>query len=450
LAGLFSGFVLPKFLDPDQYGYVRLFAFYTSYVGFLHFGFNDGIYIRYASYEYDELPRNKFSVYFWVISISQTVISLLMILYFKFYINEPVRYSVIFFVCLNVVILNVTTFFNFINQITRRFRIYANNTILSKALYMLISTVLLFAGIRSYIFYIATEVIINFAVLLIYGYSCRDLAFGKVKRYDETLKDLSQNITIGFFVMMGNFTGSLVWGIGQYFIDRFFPLSDFAVYSFAVNLIGTAFYVFMPMATIVYPYLARVSKENIGRLYARIELILFMITGSFLAAFFILKPIITAYLPYYTDSMNILLILFPVLIYNAQRSILQSNFYKIMMYQRAYTINNASALVVSILMCGTAYYVFKSTVAVSIASIAGFYIWLVYSDYFFSRRINFNFLKMHIVEFLTSIVFWVTGFAFKWYIGLALYMAGFLMLLYLFYREDLLLLKEKKSGYLSC
>jgi len=39
---------VPKFLNVDDYALWQLFLFYFSYLGFLHFGWEDGIYLRYA------------------------------------------------------------------------------------------------------------------------------------------------------------------------------------------------------------------------------------------------------------------------------------------------------------------------------------------------------------------------------------------------------------------
>ncbi|MEH7250466.1 hypothetical protein V7114_27310, partial [Neobacillus niacini] len=38
--------IVPKVLGVEDYGYWQLYLFYASFVGFLHFGWNDGIYLR--------------------------------------------------------------------------------------------------------------------------------------------------------------------------------------------------------------------------------------------------------------------------------------------------------------------------------------------------------------------------------------------------------------------
>ena len=47
--------IIPKIIGVEEYGYWQLYLFYTSYIGFLHFGWNDGIYLRYGGKEYKKL-----------------------------------------------------------------------------------------------------------------------------------------------------------------------------------------------------------------------------------------------------------------------------------------------------------------------------------------------------------------------------------------------------------
>ena len=39
-------FLLPKFIGVESFGYYQLYIFYTSYIGFLGFGWHEGIYLQ--------------------------------------------------------------------------------------------------------------------------------------------------------------------------------------------------------------------------------------------------------------------------------------------------------------------------------------------------------------------------------------------------------------------
>ena len=53
--------LVPKAIGVVEYGYFQLFLFFISYVGFFHFGWCDGVILRYAGAEWDKLDRAKFS-----------------------------------------------------------------------------------------------------------------------------------------------------------------------------------------------------------------------------------------------------------------------------------------------------------------------------------------------------------------------------------------------------
>lgn len=52
--------VIPKLIGVREYGYWQLYLFYSSYVGFLHFGWIDGIYLRFGGKEYKDLDKSLF------------------------------------------------------------------------------------------------------------------------------------------------------------------------------------------------------------------------------------------------------------------------------------------------------------------------------------------------------------------------------------------------------
>ena len=53
-------FLVPKKLGVDSYGYFQLYLFYSNYTGFLHFGWADGIFLRYGGEYYDKLNKRIF------------------------------------------------------------------------------------------------------------------------------------------------------------------------------------------------------------------------------------------------------------------------------------------------------------------------------------------------------------------------------------------------------
>ena len=69
--------ILPKIMGVEEYGYWQLYIFYLAYVGFLHFGWVDGIYLRYGGVEDDELDKETFFSKFLLLLIYLTIIAMI-------------------------------------------------------------------------------------------------------------------------------------------------------------------------------------------------------------------------------------------------------------------------------------------------------------------------------------------------------------------------------------
>ena len=62
LSGIIVGFVIPKIMGLEDYGYYKTFTLYVSYVGLFHLGFIDGIYLKYGGVSYDDFDKCQFQV----------------------------------------------------------------------------------------------------------------------------------------------------------------------------------------------------------------------------------------------------------------------------------------------------------------------------------------------------------------------------------------------------
>lgn len=51
--------IVPKFITTEQYGYFQLYIFYTGYIGFINFGWPEGLLLRYGGQSYNTLDRKS-------------------------------------------------------------------------------------------------------------------------------------------------------------------------------------------------------------------------------------------------------------------------------------------------------------------------------------------------------------------------------------------------------
>ena len=122
LSGVLVGFLLPKIIDQVDYGYYKTFTLYIAYIGLFHFGIIDGIYLKYGDKDYNELDKEKFRFYTRFLLILEGAISLLFIIISIFVIQEKEMKFIFVMVSLTLFSTNITSYFQYISQITRRFK----------------------------------------------------------------------------------------------------------------------------------------------------------------------------------------------------------------------------------------------------------------------------------------------------------------------------------------
>ncbi|MDN6626680.1 MAG: hypothetical protein L0K82_05645, partial [Pisciglobus halotolerans] len=66
---------VPKFLGVSEYGFWQLYVFYSSYVGFFHLGWIDGIYLKIGGFDYNRLDKENLGSQFWYLSFFQSFLA---------------------------------------------------------------------------------------------------------------------------------------------------------------------------------------------------------------------------------------------------------------------------------------------------------------------------------------------------------------------------------------
>lgn len=437
LSGILTGFFIPKYIGVYQYGYYMVFTFYAVYVGFFHFGFNDGVYVAYGNYDYDRLPKEKFRTYFWFLLFVQLIIAGFLMTVIRSTVPNPVNYRIYLLIVMNQVLLNMISFFSYIYQITRRLKTYSLFLIVSKLVFIISLFSLFYFHVTNHLYFIGQITIINLLLLGMYLVLSRDLVMGNRLSLRELSGEIKRLISGGFLIMSGNFMALLVLGVGRFFIERFFSIRSFSMYSFAISFLAIFFILFDAFSTVLYPYLARHPRENQIICYERVRSGFLIISGLFMATFFVVSVVVNRYLPAYTPALGLLMVIYPVMLFKGQISIICTNYYKVMRYQGDFTINGIVGFILTLIFTAGAYWLYRSPFAIACATTIAFYLWTFYSDWYFQRKIRIRFVKDHIFQMALTMTFLFCGFRFPWQYGLCIYLLIYMTLITTFYSKEL-------------
>ena len=188
--------VVPKLIGVEEYGYWQLYLFYTSYVGFLHFGWNDGVYLRYGGKDYDKIDKKLLFSQYHMLVISQLLIGMSIALLAVFFVRDPERMFIFQMTALCLVIVNSRYMLLFLLQATNRIKGYAQITILDRVTYLGLVLVLLAFGVREYKLMIVADLAGKFISLLFAMYSCRDIVFRRLSDFYFSFRETFLNISV--------------------------------------------------------------------------------------------------------------------------------------------------------------------------------------------------------------------------------------------------------------
>lgn len=439
LAGVLVSFLLPKIIGVTDYGYFKTFTLYASYVGLFHFGFADGIYLKYGGKNYDELDKSSFRFYTVFLIGLELLISVIGAIIALFALSGELKFI---FVCLAVYLVteNITNHYRIISQITGRFNELSLRTVL-QSIFTALAVVALWFVHRfsdteiSYKIYTVIYVGINLILTLWYIFTYRDITFGKQDR--SVKKALSEFIKLGFPLLISNLSSALIFTIDRQFVNILYDTDTYAVYAFAYNMLGLITTAMSAISTVIYPTLKRTDESKLKNSYSfLIEIILILVFGCLLV-YFPLCWFVKWFLPKYTDSLVIFRIILPGLAINSAVTIVMHNYYKTMGKEINFFAKSIIVLALSAVADYVAYAIFKTTQAISIASIIVMLVWYVLIESYFIRTYKIKWSKNFIYMLLMAAGFYLITCWKLWWAAMLIYLAAFLGITYAFYYKEI-------------
>lgn len=380
LSGIAAGLLLPKLLSVEGYGYYKTFALYSVYTAILHFGFIDGILLKFAGADYEDLDKKRFCTYSRFFIVFQLAIGTVLSLVGALISTE---YGfIIFMLGINMIFINLTAYYQFISQATKRFAEYMNRNIISAVLQALLVVVFLVLKWKtglcvSYKFYIIGLNAINGLMLLWYFVTYRGVTFGSGVHLRKLKADLADIFKQGIILTVAYQISHLIFALDRQFVSVLYDTTTFAVYSFAYSIINMISTLISSVSIVMFPILKRVEKSTLKKSYGALINGIAALVGGAVAVYFPLVSFIDWFLPEYGNSIKFLRIVFPALMFHCCIAVVMFTFSKISNGILAFFKNSLAVLTFGFLSNLLAYCIFKTPQAVSYASLVTMMFWFV-------------------------------------------------------------------------
>lgn len=446
LSGVIVGFIVPKILDITGYGLYKTFTLYAGYLGLFSLGIIDGIVLEYGGIDYENIDVKKFRSYFIWYAIINCLFAVLIVCTCFFVSNRDLIFIIVM-LAINLIGLNISGYFQQISQITQRFKEFSLRKILQSFFSIIIVLVLMFlylVGVDiKYEIYVISIVVMNVLLALWYIHTYKQIIFGDHDPLRKTIHNLMYLIKIGVPLLIANLCASLIFALDRQFVNMLFNTETYAVYAFAYNLLALVTITISSISTVIYPYLKRIDMQKMEDILNIIISSVLVMVFMACIGYFPLSVFINWFLPQYIDSLLIFRIVFPGLAVSSIITIVFQNYYKALGMSRAFFIKSVCILFLSFILNAIAYFLFRTTISISIASIITMFIWFLYLESWFEKNLKYKGLKNRIYIILITLIFYFASSISNNILGLMIYFVSFVFLTFIFQKKELLFFAQK-------
>ena len=426
--GFVQSLIIPKYLSTTDFGYWQLFLLYTSYVGILHLGFLNGILIKWAGRNLEDFKEEVPLAFKFTLTEQGIIIGILVLIVWM--IDLPSK-EMALMVLANALIVNLLMFFVITAQATKRFKLITVANISKGLLFLIFILAVFFSGYQGYFPLILATIAAGLIILLLFAFHLRDNLFYHSGHRISLFQYGKDSIRIGIFVLLGNFIAILFTTIDRLTVGSFFPITQFAVYAFAMTMCGLAVVFLQAVAQVFFPYLSGSGSETRTKAYHLLRPLLVIFWAGVLAAYFPLSAWIRFYLPHYADSLPLMAILLCTVGFSGQIQILHANFFNVYLKQRTYFILASVSLIAAVALNLLVIMIFGTLTAVAVTAVISFSIWYLLNEFSLRRFVSMD--VQELVKWLLVIGVYVGAFLVtfgliqEWVYGMVIYLTIFML-----------------------
>lgn len=400
---------VPKILGVEEYSYWQLYLFYASYVGFFHFGWADGVYLRFGGKKYDELDKGYFHSQFWLLAIMEMIIAVAIILLALFIVPDQKKVSVFFAVGICCFLQIPRTFLQYILQATDKIVNYAKNFLWEKILYAIFVVLFLSIGIRNFEFLIMADLIARAVTLVLLIRECKDIVLKRFSGVSNVIRDAWLNISVGSKLMFANIASNLLLGIVRWAVQNHWSVETFGKVSLSITASNLLMTFINAVSIVLYPMLKNKSQSQYASVYSKMRNMLMILVLGLLIVYYPIQHILSWWLPQYAESLKYMALLFPMCVFESKMALLVNTYLKALRQEKRIMYINWISVVITLISTIVFVYVLDSLIfsVLSLTILMGIRCGM--GEIILARMIKLDMRKDIISEWLLIIVFICTG-----------------------------------------
>lgn len=304
-------FILPKFLTPEEFGQWQLYQFYALYLGYITFGYSDGVLLRLAGRPLEKYPRTQLSAGLGYLVVLE-FFSFGAICVAAYFLMEFEAWLVFGLAIVGCLFFVPRVLITFIFQSAAKVQHVALTTVLERL--VLLAAFVLFAATPSLglEFLLVSDVVGKVIGFLVSLYLARETLLRHGRDRTNSLRVFYIDCRNGLFVVASNLSAIALNGGARFIIGAIFGTVVFGQLSFALQVATVVLVVINAVATAVFPNLRRMDRSDYARVYTVLNVTLVAPAALLLLASWPLGWLLRLWIPDYSLAIELMVLLFPV------------------------------------------------------------------------------------------------------------------------------------------
>lgn len=424
---LATNFLLPKYLPVDSYAAIKTFQLYVSYIGLLHLGYVDGMYLKFGGKELGKHVNKEFALNLSTMQVFQIAMTVALAV-----IGAFTKDWIIILFTVSVLPQNLSNYFKFLYQATGDFKLYGRIMNFSTISTFAINMALLFLfKTGAYIFYIVLYVALYYLIWFILEVQFRRSHTIEKAPY-FSWQELVINIKDGFLLTLGNLASVMLTSMDRWFVKILMDTVAFAQYSFAVSVENFLNLAITPITTTLYNFFCR--ETNVEKHKSILQVIIVFATVLPAAAFPV-KFILETFLNEYINASRVVFFLFAAQMFNIVIRSVFVNLYKVQRKQTRYFSKLVAILIAGFIFNVVCYYFWRAKEAFALGTLLSAILWFVIS------ALDFKYLEISKREYIylavECILFLACGYEFESVLGCIMYIIATIAMITMLMRQTM-------------
>lgn len=401
--------LLPKVLGVAEFGYWQLFIFYLSYVGFFHFGINDGVYLIHGGETRDVLDKKAINSQFLVSIIYQAVISVVVILVALFGPFEAQRQFVIVWIGIILLANNCSFYLGYVFQAVNETALFSFSTALDALAFFAALIILVVFGADSFEPYIIFYTLAKYFRLVYCLYKARDILSAGVLTHSACVKESIESIRVGIKLMFANIVSSLILGVVRFFVDLNWGIEVFSIVSFSLSIAAFFLTFLTQVSMVLFPNLKQLDRHGCSSAFSMMRDILDLVLPAVYIFYGPITVVLNWWLPQYARSIQLFAVLFPICVFEGKMDIVGTTFFKVLREEKRLLEVNLATLLFSFVCTLFGTYALNSVEFVLFCVVIALAFRCLLSELLIGKTLNVSQTKLSFVSAILSVGFVITA-----------------------------------------